>query len=199
MRSAVIGAYFANDPEKRRAFVLASSQLTHRSWQAVTAALAIAECVALAMQSQHSPNAHVLKMLRELSTENEWQNWVSRIETSLASNASVADFVQACELRSGVTGYALHVVPVAVYAWLRHPMDFRAAMISALECGGDTDTVGAVLGALAGATVGEGAVPNDWLNQICEWPRSVSFMQRVATRLAMQSETRKSQGAVSYF
>jgi ADP-ribosyl-[dinitrogen reductase] hydrolase len=33
MRSAIIGAYFADDSERRRAFVSASSCLTHRGWQ----------------------------------------------------------------------------------------------------------------------------------------------------------------------
>lgn len=49
MRSAIIGAYFANDSGRRREFVLASSRLTHRGWQAETAALVVAECAALAI------------------------------------------------------------------------------------------------------------------------------------------------------
>jgi hypothetical protein len=58
MRSAIIGAYFADDPAKRREFVLASSRLTHRSWQAETAALAVAESAEkLANQKQ---SAHPL-------------------------------------------------------------------------------------------------------------------------------------------
>lgn len=55
MRSAIIGTYFANDPERRREFVLASSRLTHRGWQAETAALAVAECAALAVRMQNQP------------------------------------------------------------------------------------------------------------------------------------------------
>src|SRR4051812_41680587 len=41
MRSAIIGAFFAEQPEQRREFVRAASQLTHRGWQAETAALAV--------------------------------------------------------------------------------------------------------------------------------------------------------------
>src|SRR6476469_3480229 len=36
MRSAIIGACFADQPERRRAFVSASSGLTHHGWQAGT-------------------------------------------------------------------------------------------------------------------------------------------------------------------
>jgi ADP-ribosylglycohydrolase len=55
-----------------------------------------------------------------------------------------------------------------------------------LECGGDTDTVGAIVGALAGAVGGKRCIPDEWVNQIWEWPRSHSFMDRIANRLAEQ-------------
>ena len=71
-----------------------------------------------------------------------------------------ADFAIALGLARGVTGYVYHTVPVAVYAWLRHYGDFRATVEAALDCGGDTDTVGAIAGALAGGTVvGRGSPP----------------------------------------
>jgi ADP-ribosylglycohydrolase len=54
--------------------------------------------------------------------------------------------------------YVYHTVPVAVYAWLRHYGDFRATVEAALDCGGDTDTVGATAGTLAGATVGAAGI-----------------------------------------
>jgi ADP-ribosyl-[dinitrogen reductase] hydrolase len=50
------------------------------------------------------------------------------------------------------------------YTWLRHPDDFRTALAAALDCGGDTDTVGAILGALSGVAVGKTAIPIEWLN-----------------------------------
>jgi ADP-ribosyl-[dinitrogen reductase] hydrolase len=200
MRSAIIGAYFANDPERRREFVLASSRLTHRGWQAETAARAVAECAALAVQLQSPPEPiQVIDALRSLSSETEWQKRISQIESCLTVNASVSDFVRTLGLEKGVSGYSLHVVPVAIYAWLRHPGDFRTAMINALQCGGDTDTVGAILGALIGAVVGKQGIPNDWLDSICDWPRSVSFMERVAGRIAEQAQLQNPIGPARYF
>jgi len=199
MRSAIIGAYFATEPEQRKAFVLASTRLTHRSWQAETAALAVAESVALALTNQHRDDANVLDVLATLSGESEWQNITSRIKTSLAAGHSVSDFVGGLNLKRGVTGYSLHVVPVALYAWLRHPDDFRTALSTALDCGGDTDTVGAIVGALSGSVVGKTGIPIDWLNGVWEWARSVSFMEKVAAKLAGQQSSRKPAGSVSCF
>jgi ADP-ribosyl-[dinitrogen reductase] hydrolase len=199
MRSGLIGAYFADDTERRRTFVSASSRLTHRGWQAETAALAVAECAALTARTQRRTDVvQVLQLLRGLSGEAEWQMMLSRIESSLAGGKTVSEFVQSIGLERGITGYALHVVPVAIYAWLRHIGDFRTALISALERGGDTDTVGAILGALAGATVGKQGIPTDWLDKIWEWPRSVSFIERVAAGLARQKATQQPIGPVRF-
>src|SRR5579862_3728878 len=71
MRSAVIGAYFAEKPEKMREFVLVSSRLTHRSWQAETAALAVAESVALAITHPEPDPSQILNILGALSLESE--------------------------------------------------------------------------------------------------------------------------------
>ena len=200
MRSAILGAYFAHDPPRRRAFVAASTGLTHRRWQAETAAQAVAECVALTVQHQgQPPAASVFAVLRSLSEEAEWRSVLSQMESGLVTQSSVADFVRALGLERGVTGYALHVVPVAIFAWLRHPGDFRAAMTAALDCGGDTDTVGAILGAMIGAGVGPEGIPAEWRAAICEWPRSLSFMERVARRLAEQKQAAAALGPVHYF
>ena len=40
---------------------------------------------------------------------------------------------------------------------------FAGAVEAAVNMGGDSDTLGAVAGALAGAAYGAGAIPRDWL------------------------------------
>ena len=199
MRSAVMGAYFSGKAERRREFVMASSRLTHRSWQAETAALAVAESVALAITNSDSEASHIFDMLGTLSRESEWQKIVTEMRSSFHAGHSVSDFVHSLNLKRGVTGYSLHVVPVALYAWLRHPNDFRTALTSALDCGGDTDTVGAIVGSLSGVVVGKSGIPAEWIDDIWEWPRSVSFMERVAASLARQSAGEGSIGPVSLF
>ncbi len=199
MRSAIIGAYFATKPEQRKAFVLASTRLTHRSWQADIAALAVAESAALAMTTQHGDASKVFDALAALSEESEWQGIISKMKSSLAADHNVSDFVRSLNLKRGVTGYSLHVVPVALYAWLRHPDEFRTALAAALDCGGDTDTVGAILGALSGAVVGKNGIPTEWVDKIWEWPRSVSYMQKIAVRLAEQNFCGKPAGSIGCF
>lgn len=198
MRSAIIGVYFANDPEKRRAFVSAATRLTHTDPKAETAALAVAEAAAWAA-IHGAPTKELLKQLANLGQDAEWQKICNQLVTAADSGWSVEDFANVLGLQNGVTGYAYHSVPVALYAWLRHPGDFRNALEAALNCGGDTDTVGAIVGAIVGAQVGRRGIPADLIAGISEWPRSVGLLEQVASQLAQQRDVGQPLGPVRYF
>jgi ADP-ribosylglycohydrolase len=198
MRSAIIGVYFASDPAKRRIFVSASTRLTHTDPKAETAALTVAEAAAWAV-NQNEPIEQWLTRLSILGCDEEWLNITQKLADALTLKKSVVEFADSLGLQKGVTGYAYHSVPVALYAWLRHHNDFRKALESALDCGGDTDTVGAIVGAIMGAKVGKKGIPLALLNGISEWPRSVALLEQIANKLAQQSNSARALGAVGYF
>jgi hypothetical protein len=131
--------------------------------------------------------------------DEEWLGICHTLADALASAKSVEEFADSIGLHKGVTGYAYHSVPVSIYAWLRHRNDFRIALESALDCGGDTDTVGAIIGAIVGAKVGKGGIPCEWIDGVCEWPRSVLLLEQIAARLARQKDTAHALGPVRYF
>lgn len=198
MRSAIIGAYFSDDGERRRAFTHASTCLTHTDPKAEYAALAIAEAAAWVTRGGGT-SADLLPILIDCGRGNdEWSALCQQLSDSLEKQLSVRDYAISLGLTRGVTGYAYHTVPVALYAWLRHPGDFRTALTSVLDCGGDTDTVGAIVGALAGAEVGEQGIPPVWLASITEWPRSIPLLRKVAARLSEQKDKGHALGAVTY-
>ena len=182
MRSALIGVFFREDPVRRREFVSASSRLTHTDPLAETAALAIAE--ASACGANGGDREAFVSSLAGMADSDKWRRAVSDISGHLASNRSTREFACAMGLDRGVSGYALHTVPVALYAWLRHRDDFAKALTSALDCGGDTDTVGAIVGALAGASLGPDSIPVEWRNDLRDWPLSLSRLDAAATALA---------------
>src|SRR5687768_15703274 len=82
------------------------------------------------------------------------------------------------------SGSINHTVPIAIYAWLRHADSFRDAVEATIALGGDSDTTGAIVGGLMGATLGASAIPPEWLAGLAEWPRSVHWMRSLAERLA---------------
>ncbi len=198
MRSAIIGMYFFDDPAKRSEFVSAATRLTHTDPKAEVAALAVAEAAAWAVLQQE-PMEQWASKLSALGAGDEWSGICRKLKQGLAEGKSVLGFADALGLQNGVSGYSYHSVPVALYAWLRSPNDFREALTSALNCGGDTDTVGAIVGALAGASVGFTGLPSEWLSRICEWPRSIKVLEKAAERLARQKAGGISLGPVKYF
>jgi hypothetical protein len=133
------------------------------------------------------------------SQDGDWGALVDLISTAYGQGYSVGKFAEALGLDKGVTGYVYHTVPVAVYAWYKHFGDFEETLSAALNCGGDTDTLGAIGGALAGAVTGAQGIPSDWLKGISEWPRGVGVLRKIADRLAEKCDQVEGSSPVPYF
>jgi hypothetical protein len=95
---------------------------------------------------------------------------------------SVDEFATAIGCETGVSGYAYHSIPVALFSFLRHAGEIRPTVAACVACGGDTDSVAAIAGALAGAW--SGSVPDDLLNGIIDWPLSTSILRRTGESLS---------------
>jgi ADP-ribosyl-[dinitrogen reductase] hydrolase len=57
---------------------------------------------------------------------------------------------------------------------------FKDALVSAVNLGGDADTVGACCGALAGANWGTVAIPGRWIRDLAEYNRVLSLADELA-------------------
>lgn len=67
------------------------------------------------------------------------------------------------EISSG--GYVLHTLEAALWCLLNTD-NYKAALLKAVNLGGDTDTTGAVAGGLAGIIYGVEGIPADWLAKL---------------------------------
>lgn len=201
MRSALFGAMIEN-AEMRDKFIEASTRLTHTDPKAFVGAKAVAEIVAFVMRQGNADKPlpeDIAVLLHNIEPDDE--TWVALVETMKRcwnNETTVGDFAVKLGLHKGVSGYVYHTVPVAIFAWLRHFSDFRQTLESVIECGGDTDTVGAIAGAMAGATVGENGIPPEWMSGISDFPISIHLLKRVADRLTQLVETGKSPGSIRY-
>ncbi|MEW6202976.1 MAG: ADP-ribosylglycohydrolase family protein, partial [bacterium] len=66
----------------------------------------------------------------------------------------------------GTSGYVVETVASAVYCFFRTPNDFEQTVSTAVLAGGDTDTTGAVAGAISGAWNGLDGIPSKWINGV---------------------------------
>ena len=186
MRSAILGVMFREDEAKRREFVLAACRLTHTDPRAEESAILVAEAAALA--ASKSSESKALAILRTLVVSEEMQMRFAKLEAALAAGLSVPEYASDIGCGHGVSGFAPNTVAVALFAWLRHRGQFESAVSWVIECGGDTDTAAAITGGICGAEVGEAGIPSAWIDGICDWPRSVSYIRLLAEALATEAK-----------
>jgi ADP-ribosylglycohydrolase len=195
MRSPILGVCLGDDLDRLRAFVRASTRLTHSDPRAERGALLIA--LAAHYGSRNDPGtvraAEFLHAARRelVDADDRLLQLLACIEDHHERGSAVVEFADALKLQRGVSGYIYHTVPVAVYTWLRWPGEFRRAVEEVIALGGDTDTTGAITGALAGATCGGVGIPEEWIEGLWEWPRSIAWMRALAESLASPLVERK--------
>jgi ADP-ribosyl-[dinitrogen reductase] hydrolase len=187
MRSALLGVAFADAPETMEAHVAASTRLTHADPKAFHAALAVARAARHGtVATTVTPDAF-LQDLAESVTDagaSELVDLIARARDSAARGESVAAFAAAIGSRNGISGYSYHTVPCVLQVWFRWPDDLGAGLREIIRAGGDTDTAGAIYGGIVGARIGKAGIPPPWLARICEWPRSIAWIERLGHALA---------------
>jgi ADP-ribosylglycohydrolase len=63
------------------------------------------------------------------------------------------------------SGYVVRSLEAALWAFY-DAVDFREAVLRAVNLGDDADTTGAVCGQLAGAYFGESGIPQEWRDRL---------------------------------
>lgn len=188
MRSAIIGVCCGNDIEKMRALARASTRITHTDPKAEFGALTVALAAYMSSKNgneEAAPEEFSIEIEKMLEHENadEFIELMTKTTESVLEGNTTESFAEKLGLAKGVTGYMYHTIPVVIHAWLRHQRDFRGAMIEIIRCGGDTDTTAAILGGIVGARVGKDGIPTEWRDGICDWPRSVKWIERLGAAL----------------
>lgn len=180
MRAPIIGAWL-DDPDRIAPFVEASTHLTHRDPRAQCGALAIAVAAHHAVHDDEIRTDVVLDDLRRRVDDRELLDAIDWI--GCHADAAHDDRRAPWVTERGVSGYVHHTVPACLHAWLRSPHDVRRAVTGVIELGGDSDSTGAIVGALVGASAGVDSIPADWLT-IIDTPRSLCWTRELARRVA---------------
>lgn len=158
MRSGIIGAYYYDQSHRRREFVRLATEMTHTDPKAFTGALAVAETAALIVRrkmnglKERPELDSFIEMLNDLAPDDsQWIKLLAEFRSAFENNENSLEFVRRIGAENGVSGYVYRTVPAALYIWYcNYYFSFEEYMLEVITCGGDTDTVGAIVGALAG-------------------------------------------------
>ncbi len=185
MRAPIIGVYFADDVKQRMEFVRASTVLTHTDPKAFEAAMMAAECSAFAVMGETGEDA-IFARMREIAQAPEWTKSMNQIQEAVAQRMTVEDFAKSMGFGQEVSGYSVHTMIMVLFIWLRHRGDFKTTISEAIACGGDTDSVAAIVGGIAGAETVE--FDPCWTGRMSDTPHSMGYLLRLGKSLGQSAD-----------
>ena len=157
MRIAPIALFYYEDEEKLRQMAYESSRITHTHSLAMEGAALEAYAVSLALREEPK----FLDKLKEFTRLELYERKLEGIERLLDKKEDRQEIVR--ELGNGIE--AFNSVPTAIYSFLANS-SFAEALVYAVSLGGDTDTIGAMTGAIAGAWWGLTEIPFAWQRRL---------------------------------
>lgn len=171
MRIAPVAVRYTDVPDELREQAVRSARLTHAHPLAIDAAVVQASAIAAALRDED-----VLEAAVAAATSDAVRDRLKRVgELGPAGPVDAAAAL-------GNSAVGDQSVPTAIYAAVSNRR-FQDAVSFAVRCGGDTDTIGAMAGAIAGARDGASAIPGRWLAALEDGPRGRSHVERLAHAL----------------
>jgi ADP-ribosylglycohydrolase len=198
MRAAPLGVLLSEDIQSMTTATVEQSRMTHLDPRCSAGALAVAGAVSLAARREPVKSEAFLDALAALAASADQsvadairglQSWahLAPAEAARRLHAERLDPAYTGEWR-GVSAFVTPSVVWSLYAFLHTPDDYWATLCTAIGVGGDTDTMAAIAGAIAGARLGPDALPArlvERLNDRGEWgPDALIELARRAARLA---------------
>ena len=190
MRIAPIPLYFGDEIGPMFDSAMAASLMTHRDIRSLSGALAVAHTIRrLVAGEQRDPSlllwvaADLVKDEKQIATTHsdlviQTDAYGRSLSRAIAHAESVLDAPREHALSAMVDeanrhganpvckrptmGFPPACIPACLYLLLSTD-SFEEAVTEVVNLGGDTDTAGAILGAMAGAYYGADAIPQRWL------------------------------------
>jgi poly(ADP-ribose) glycohydrolase ARH3 len=154
------------------------SQITHRDPRCAAGAVAVAGAVAIgARREPIEPRAFLGELAQWAEAEDrsvaeairDLASWVSLDPAAAARHVHGAGLDPAhIDRWQGISAFVTPSVLWSLYAFLRSPDDYWETICTAIEVGGDTDTMAAMAGAMSGARLGPDALPRALLGRLTD-------------------------------
>ncbi len=191
MRIAPVPLYFDDDRDAMFESAMAASIMTHRDVRSLSGALLVAHAVRRLVAGEPRDPSLLLWVAADVARDEEriaeeygdvvisYDRHARALSRASAHVESILDLSReralsalveeanrhgaqpACERPT--MGFPPACIPTCLYLLLTTD-SFEEALTEVINLGGDTDTAGAILGALAGANYGIGQIPRRWLD-----------------------------------
>jgi ADP-ribosyl-[dinitrogen reductase] hydrolase len=165
MRSAPVALRWRTSGARLVAESLKSAIVTHYDPRCQWSVVAFNSALALVLSGAEPDLASLASLVEEAGGPRE-----------VADGIRDADGcrLEQLELDGPAMGYTIKAMQVGLWA-LQQRDNFEGALASAIEAGGDTDTNGAVAGAMLGARFGASRIPERWTKRLRDPARLASL------------------------
>ncbi len=174
MRVAPVGLLFADDLDRVADQAALSARPTHLHPIGIDGARILALAVALATPGGRLRRREFFGELARRAETEEFR-WQLEMAARLGPSDTVGPFGNGLEAHRSVT------TAIAIFA--ASPDDYPRVVRRAIGQGGDTDTLAAMAGALAGARVGIDAIPAHLLARLEDSTGGRAYIEALADRL----------------
>lgn len=170
MRAGPLGVLLWDDADAMVRVTIDQGRITHADPRCMAGSVAVAGAVALAASDGAIDPKAFLAQLQEWTgrIEPSFESALRRLQSRLDLPADEAAAAIArdglppgvdSQWRGGISAFVVGSVLWSLWAFLNSPDDWLGAVALAIRPGGDVDTTGAMTGAMAGARLGLGAIP----------------------------------------
>lgn len=179
MRIAPIGCFYYRNLQALKENAILSARITHNHPEGLAGAVAQASAVGLALQHGLSrepikPESFLDEIVAQVrDVDQGFAECVDEIRT--IPGGPMVEVIEVITGRYGLSLRAIESVPPALAAFLL-TYSFREAVVLAVNLGGDTDTIGAMAGAVAGAYYGYDQIPQEWLTPLENGPKGRDYV-----------------------
>ena len=187
MRVSPIGLFYNKDIKNLKKFALKSSVITHSHPAASAGAIIVARAIAFLLdktiETKFSIDEFFEVIISSISNSREkiWDEFIeilNKVKNSLNisleaglikfSQVGVKSpyFIEDYLGKAFVHPYTLSTVACTIFIFLKNLNSFEECIFQLATAGGDSDTVGAIGGSLAGVYFGKGNIPSDLIQLV---------------------------------
>jgi len=172
MRCPPVAMRWPRDTERLYRETEASAHVTHPDPRCVWSAFAINLAIAEALNGRITAIGAVAEALDRVGAGPH----------TLSAVASVSGRgLEHLKLDGAEAGFTLKSMQVGLWC-LEHAESFEESLVAVIQGGGDTDTNGAVAGAVLGAIHGASAIPERWTTAVPRGQRLIELSDRLLER-----------------
>lgn len=184
MRIAPLGCVYYDMPDRIRPAAEDCSRITHAHPLGMEGGVIQAWAVAMVVGTDPRDVIDPLAFVDTLLKVTDKAEYVTRLESIkefLRRDEPPGPFEVIDALGNDIRAFT--AVPAAIYSFLRNWRSFEEAVVYGVNLGGDTDTIGAMAGALAGGLYGVGAIPERWSKALEDDDKGRSYVLELGKRL----------------